>query len=300
MRKSTGRHVTVNLMGGLGNQLLQYATAQNLSQKIGSPLFLNTFLLSRSPMNSSAESRKLEITQFAYSGEIQNIGKYRTFASMFLGLCGWFLYRFPFSGNLWIRTPNFFADFDKLHHKKLHLTGFFTSHLYFREILPQLRNQIGEIDSSSTWFSRQLLEFESQEFYAIHVRRGDYENLTDHFGLLTSTYYLSAIKKLIESYGSKRIIVFSDDLSKAKILFQEFPYDIEYVEPSADSSALESLILMSKSSGLVIANSTFSWWAGILSKSSAPVLYPKPFLRDEKFETRDFFPENWISISHTF
>ena len=300
MKMRSPRNVTVNLMGGLGNQLLQYATALNLSMACESRLILNSFLLSRTPINSSADKRELEIMQFAYSGEIQNLGKVNTFRSMILGRIAWTLAQRPILGNLWIRTPNFFLKYRNLKNKNLHITGFFTSYLYFHDILPKLRQQIEDIRFSTEWFTRQLAEFEIEEFYAMHIRRGDYENLTDHFGLLTSSYYLSAINNLVDTSGYKNIYVFSDDISKAKDLFQEFPYELKYVQQSSDSTALESLILMSKSSGLVIANSTFSWWAGILSNMDVPVLYPKPFLKNEKFETKDFFPKNWQAVDHVF
>jgi hypothetical protein len=300
MEKRSPRKITINLMGGLGNQLLQYATALSLSQKLESQIVLNSYLLTRSPVNSSAEKRELEIMQFAHTGNIQNLGKIQTFRSMVFGRIGWIAHRRPILGNLWVRTPNFFSSVRNLQKRNLHLTGFFTSYLYFQDVLPILLKQIDQLAHTSDWFRDELLDLENEKFYAIHIRRGDYENLTDHFGLLSGNYYLSAVNGLIDNYGLKPIYVFSDDIKKARSLFCDFPFEVSYVEPSADSTALESLVLMSKSCGLVIANSTFSWWAGILSTGSTPVLYPKPFLKNEKFETRDFFPKNWHPIKHTF
>ena len=300
MGKPSARTIKINLMGGLGNQLLQYATALSVSHSLGSRIVLNSFLLTRSPVNSSAEKRELEITQFAHSGEIKNLGKLRTFTSMVLGRIGWHIFQRPILGNLWVRTPNFFSSLDKLNNKDLHLTGFFTSHLYFQEILSILRSQITLIVYSSDWFKQKSLELEDKEFYAIHIRRGDYENLTDHFGLLSSEYYSSAVTELTNKYGSRITYVFSDDINKAKTLLDQFPFEVRYIEPSDESSSLESLVLMSKSSGLVIANSTFSWWAGILSSAHTPIYYPKPFLRNMKFETMDFFPDKWHAINHNF
>jgi hypothetical protein len=47
-------------------------------------------------------------------------------------------------------------------------------------------------------------------------------------------------------------------------LGKEIEGKVRWVEPPVGSSEAESLLLMAKSRGLVISNSTFSWWSAAI------------------------------------
>lgn len=62
-----------------------------------------------------------------------------------------------------------------------------------------------------------------------------------------------------------------------------------------DVSDAETLILMSHASRIVIANSTFSWWAARVNGSNKTVIAPEKWFRglpDPEF----LIPNNWIKV----
>ena len=108
---------------------------------------------------------------------------------------------------------------------------------------------------------------------AIHVRRGDYVNNL-FYATLGMEYYNKSIDKMCKEREIERFIVFSDDIEWCKEHFLGNKF--LFVEP--DNEFLD-LKLMSFCRHLIIANSTYSWWAAFLS------FHPDKYI---------IFPANWF------
>lgn len=111
---------------------------------------------------------------------------------------------------------------------------------------------------------------------AVHVRRGDYVTSDDArrtFGALNPSYYHSSLDKL--QVKIEDAIFFSDDVEHVVNVFGVARGQV--IGPRDTSDDFESLLLMSMASKLVIANSTFSWWAAELSGSRSKVCFPAPW-----------------------
>lgn len=104
---------------------------------------------------------------------------------------------------------------------------------------------------------------------AIHVRRGDYVNNDFYVDLSKTDYYKEAIKE----FPNSEFIVFSDDIAFCKEYFKD--YNFEYSEGKTE---LEDLNTMASCKGIIIANSSFSWWSAYLS--SAKIIAPKAWYTD--------------------
>jgi hypothetical protein len=173
--------------------------------------------------------------------------------------------------------------------------GYFQTYKYLEH--PKVRNLVDSLflDSVSEWFekcSSEMLEFPT---ISVHIRRGDYMNVQDSFGVLNSDYYNSAIEFTLKNSSIKydRVLVFSDDFVLAKELFSglEISLPVQFAE-SPENSPEETLMLMAQSDALVISNSSFSWWAAQLGKKSKFVVYPSKWLRD-MVDPKDLFPPEW-------
>jgi hypothetical protein len=123
-------------------------------------------------------------------------------------------------------------------------------------------NDAPEVGQKSTW--------------GLHLRLGDYESSRVHHHLSIS-YYKKAIQKA-KSLGALKVVVFSDDISKARELFstQEFKSMEILFFDSNPNNPWKDLGSMSVCDGLILSNSTFSWWAGFLS-GSRKVIVPSRF-----------------------
>jgi hypothetical protein len=86
---------------------------------------------------------------------------------------------------------------------------------------------------------------------------------------------------------------FSDDIIAAKELLRnlEISIPIQFAEPQ-DNNPEESLMLMSRSTVLIMANSSFSWWAAQLGNRSKFVVCPSKWFRN-MLEPYDLIPPNW-------
>lgn len=124
---------------------------------------------------------------------------------------------------------------------------------------------------------------------SIHVRRGDYLNLTKEYQQLTMTYYQTAMDMI----KSKQYLICSDDIvwCKQNFIGNQFIFS-ENISPVAD------LIGMISCEHNIIANSSFSWWGAYLNKNpSKIVIAPKKWFGPAlPHDVRDLIPETWIKI----
>lgn len=102
---------------------------------------------------------------------------------------------------------------------------------------------------------------------AVHVRLGDYEGLSETFGLLSTDYYSAALDSIGVSSGS-RVVVFSNDPIGAKSLLEEPLKGLEVTFKEPADSPVDDLSLMATYRDLIIANSSFSYWAGMLGRNN--------------------------------
>jgi hypothetical protein len=127
---------------------------------------------------------------------------------------------------------------------------------------------------------------------AIHLRRGDYLNLRDSFGVLADDYYLLALERMHKIVEPSLIYIFGNDVDAAYTLARKIgPKAIVFDTERLESDA-STLIALSKFKFLITANSSFSWWAANLNEKKT-VIYPSPWFRT--IETpEDLHPIDWI------
>ncbi len=126
---------------------------------------------------------------------------------------------------------------------------------------------------------------------AIHVRRGDYVELANSHPVLSVSYYQEAQ----EIVKAKKYLIVSDDISWCKQHFQGSQYLFAENNPPHLDFALMSLC----EAGVIIANSTFSWWGAWVNNCSGKIIVaPKTWFGPglNMHDTKDLIPEEWISI----
>jgi hypothetical protein len=128
---------------------------------------------------------------------------------------------------------------------------------------------------------------------SVHVRRGDYARnpqASKFHGVLNPEYYLQALSHLTRKYGSLEVFVFSDDLEWVRGNIR-FDAPTHYVEGNARDASHIDMLLMSNCAHNIIANSTFSWWAGWLNaRPGRTVVAPLQWFADKATDTRDICP----------
>jgi hypothetical protein len=140
---------------------------------------------------------------------------------------------------------------------------------------------------------------------SIHIRRGDYLLPQYSFCELDADYYSKAIIDHFLPIEDYNFLVFSNDISYAKELFEGG--NIHFVEPIGgekicSDSEKEDLVLMSLCDHHIIANSSYSWWGAYLSKNpNKKVICPTNFLKSthqSSWINGNYYPPTWININN--
>lgn len=174
-----------------------------------------------------------------------------------------------------------------------YLVGYFQSYRY-AETVKNYMTQI-KVEPVGPELQKLTSVASSEMPLIVHCRFGDYLSEKD-FGIPSYKYYQNAISAIKQVREFRSIWVFSDDieLSKAKLnLNTDFP--IRWIN-SVDDSVVSTLQAMRLGYGYVIANSSFSWWGAYLSRQASSVVFaPKPWFKNLE-DPKDIIPPEWVQL----
>jgi hypothetical protein len=292
--------LVVRLMGGLGNQMFQYACAYALAKRRGLPLVVDCSLLGP-PYGLGAfgidarlaSARQVELFNGSVGG-----GVWRRALGWVRRLSG----RFP----LIIQQGN---DFDPSVFEPVRtracIIGRWQSEKYFADAVADVRQMYVPRSDLIDAQSHKIACQADSRTMAIHVRRGDL--LSDpryalEIGALATSYYHDALAEARRRRGDiSRVFVFSDDPAWCRSELR-LPCDVHVVERDRDSSsAIRDLWTLSQFSTIAVSNSTFGWWAAWLCGRDDPMaIVPARTTRSGAMDSPDFWPSRWIKIDSEF
>ena len=305
----------VHLMGGLGNQLFQIAAGLHYVYHSGGNLIIDDSFgnfrknnlgdaavfsyNSHSFSATGSGSRKKRLTEKGLSLLIRTSLKSRSNPSykimvIFLRAMESILISIKFGKRitLWSATNLGFEDIP-MSTKSRYLIGYFQTFRFASH--KGVENQLKSLSITDTSIDRYKEIAEIEKPLIVHVRLGDYLK-ESNFGVLSSSYYDKAISLMISNYKFRHIWVFSDEISKAKLLIPERYLKLCRWMDDRDSAAV-TLEKMRLGSGYINANSTLSWWGSFLSHTSdAPVVAPHPWF-SRMSDPNELIPNNWIKVS---
>lgn len=292
--------VIVKIVGGLGNQLFQYAAARRLSILHQTELKLDISAFEHYAWHAYSLRPFCIQEVFATPEEIQKVkGTSRKGISRIVSSLN---QRY----NPYFRSPVFeeadFGPFDpriSRTPRDIYLSGYWQSEKYFADIQDVIRREFAiryEQDDQSQELAQMIANTQS---VSLHVRRGNYVSISQinsKHGTCSIEYYQECVKRIGQKLNSPHLFVFSDDPSWVKANLR-LEYPTTYVVHNDASRDYEDLRLMSMCQHQIIANSTFSWWGAWLNPNPGKiVLAPKRWFVDSTIDTRDLFPNDWIRI----
>ncbi|MEJ1230375.1 MAG: alpha-1,2-fucosyltransferase [Galbitalea sp.] len=299
--------VLVQLRGGLGNQLFQYAAGYSLSVRLGVDLVLDTALLPPETVSLGGVRRWPEqISAFDHAGTFTDTSHgsrlrkrvYQSLAGRERSIGDSRIRGILPSGVYARETRDDVAAFES-RHGRVRINAYCNSSRFFADQANAVSNQIRSVKTPSSWYTEQATELEESHPVALHLRWGDYLNLKHVYGTIPASYYRRGVELVDRLAGhSSPVWLFSDDPDGAMEYLKGTIEVHKVVTAPTDSSALENLLLLSRASGLVGANSSFSWWAAFLSRSTGgPVVFPRPlFGPSGPPEPKDWLQSEWIQI----
>lgn len=293
------RRVKVELVGGVGNQLFQYFAGRALAELHSVPLVLDVSLI-----GVNGTKHKSSIDVFDFPMDFVNHSGKGYFRRSFLGrLISWLFRKScafrSLSLHLFHRFESSVLGYDEnllQVRPPITISGYFQTRRYMDQV-NALDSTKFSIKTSSPWFDEMENLLKLKTVVGLHVRRGDYVNLKDSFGLLSRNYYLDGLRSIEEQTQCEEIWVFSDDLESAALLLSDLDR-IRYIDPPFESNPVESMLLLAKCKALIISNSTFAWWAGIINGGNM-VFYPNPWFLASEYSKDLLLPE-WQAIESSW
>ena len=171
------------------------------------------------------------------------------------------------------------------------LGGYYQSEKYFLPIEEELRG-ILTFKSHIREQAKELFPDVNGTTVGIHIRRGDYVQLSAFHPPCKPEYYLEAAQHFAES--NPYFVIFSDDIDYCKSLFAESE-NILYIN---NNDPYIDLCLMSMCDHNIIANSSFSWWGAWLNSNPTKiVIAPKRWFGSAyTHNTSDLYCKDWIIL----
>ena len=292
--------IVVKLLGGLGNQMFQYAIGRALSLKHKTELVIDDHFFEHNE-DVFATKRDFELHHF------KTVFQKASDESLKL-----FLNKSRFRK----KTEQLFPFLEKYHvvlekshefqpnvlqtKNNSYLTGYWQSEKYFHNIRTlllsefYLKNPINKVNAN------HILNCQKKNTVSIHIRRGDYVNITSNLsyhGVCSLKYYYSAINYLKNNINEElTLFVFTDDEHWVNENFKpDLPFEIICDNKGTDS--FYDMHLMSICNHNIIANSSFSWWGAWLNTHNDKiVIAPSKWFEVSNINTMDVIPENWIKL----
>lgn len=309
METKRSRQIIIQLDGGLGNQLFQYCAGFLFSQLTGRQLVLDN---TRTRRGNFVRGRlKANMTIFGVTSLIKP--RYKIIKNSFI-------HPFLSINSLARSTPVYrrrvtfidlaengsigtkLKDADLLscdtHKTQIRLRGYMQSWSIVKEALNLGFLNTLDLDKNINLSSNLANEVEIQRPAVIHFRLKDYSD--KEFDLtLPISYYTNAIALVEVKYPKTPLWYFTDDL---ELLSEYLPDTLlekatEIIGPET-ASDLDTLLLISRAKFIVMANSSFSYWAAVVSDAES-IYCPKPWFKNygNSGETISMeFHEDWITI----
>lgn len=291
--------VIVNLIGGLGNQMFQYAAGRALTLVRGEPLHVDVAGL------GGNGSRQLELSRiFRCVAEIASADEVRR-------TLGWqaapavkrILARPELAA---LRARSFVVEPHFHYWPGIHsvpasayLHGYWQSEKYFSDATAALRADFSfklPLTEANAGLAEKIGRCAA---VSLHVRRGDYvfnARTRAFHGFCSVDYYRAAVGLIAQRVAEPEFFVFSDDITWARENL-EIGFPCHYVDHNRGAESYNDMRLMSLCRHHIIANSSFSWWSAWLAANpSGTVIAPKQWFRKASHDTSDLIPDGWIRI----
>lgn len=265
----------VRLLGGMCNQMFQYAFGRSVSSVKKEPLFFAPLGL------GPGFPRAYSLGAFNVNVNLANDMEEPVYREP----------SFRYDPNVYNAVPGSFFK------------GYWQTEKYFDDRIVRkelsLRNPVGP---ESQRVAENILHGPSA---FVHVRRTDYllPQTVLHHGNMGMDYYIAAMSYVREREPEVKFFIFSDDPDWCR---SAFPGDTVVGHNgwgSGDrgpSTEHEDLYLMSLCNHAVICNSTFGWWGAWLGDEAARrpriVVGPEKWFARPDLESPDIVPERWIQL----
>lgn len=298
----------VNIIGGLGNQMFQYAFALSLKER-----FPDEEVLIDTTHFNHVFVKKFRGANLHNGYEIEKVfpnAKQLKHASCWqLMRVTWYMPNYLLSRVVRRILPKRKTEYiQPLASSFAHLLEVYDikKDCYYEGIWESVKNYIPCRDIILQTFAHPIpddktnkeyiSQMEASESVGIHIRRGDYLYEPAFMNICDLDYYKRAIAEILSDEKKHDFFIFSNDISwcQKNISALLSGHNVVYVKNNIGTNSCWDMFLMTHCRDLIIANSSFSWWGAFLNERKGKVIAPKIWVnRDAEY---DIWMDEWIKL----
>ena len=276
--------ILIHVMGGLGNQLYQYALYEKLKY-LGKEVKLDLYAY-KEAQGEDREWRDFELDWLdALQYEVCTTKERQLFLDNSTKLADRIRRKFMGRRDRTVREaadymPEIFGMDD------VYLYGLWGCERYYTDIIPLLQEKIRFPASANPRNQETIEAMERENAVSVHIRRKDYLTVADgkrYMGICTDAYYSCAIDYIAERVENPVFYIFSDDIAYAREHYDKS--NMRIVDWNTGRESIHDMELMSHCEHNICANSTFSIWGARLNKNSDKLMI-RP-LHHDNYEVSD-------------
>jgi hypothetical protein len=288
-----------HIIGGLGNQMFQYALGRSRSLELDVPLKLHVSDFAGYGLHNGFELGHVFSGDFlpAADDEVRSVlGWRRSWACRRIlinrraaALRGPHLIvepRFGYWPGIAETTDNCF------------LVGNWQSEKYFKNVESTIRADLNFRHPPNSRNQEWMSRIGDCQSVSLHVRRGDYATHARTravLGILPLDYYRAAIDFVAGRTESPELFIFSDDIPWAREHL-DIPFPCHYIDHNKGPESYNDMRLMSVCRHHIIANSSFSWWGAWLNPAPDKIVVAPRRWFANGWSIEDLIPAAWVSL----
>lgn len=288
------------LIGGLGNQMFQYAAGRALALRRQAQLKLDISAFRDYKLYHGFElTRVFDLRcDIADDSDVRRVMGYQA-NTWIRGV----LQRFPglqLGERRFVREPHihYWKEFNELP-GECYLSGYWQSERYFTDIAEAIRSDFSFRPASDPENLECVRKISEVTSVSLHVRRGDYVSNPKAalvHGTCNVEYYVQAIAYIAAHVSNIHLFIFSDDLEWAvkNLPLGAWPYTC--VGHNTGKDSWRDMHLMSLCRHNIIANSSFSWWGAWLNRHPGKMVVAPSRWFVSRHDASDVVPGQWVRL----
>lgn len=291
--------IITNAIGGLGNQMFQYAAGRALSLRTNQAFAINTSNFNHYKLHNGYELHRLFdlSAPIATKSDISQVIGLFAATAIEWSMPSRIIQAFARSNFLKEQSFSYVKKFSELR-GSYYLDGYWQSEQYFKEYAAHIRADFRFRDEFTLVNSKIYEEIKDSCSVSCHIRRGDYVSnykTSQIHGSCTKDYYSNAIKHIKEKLVNPRFFIFSDDQEwvRGNLVF---PKNSFFVSGNRGSNSFRDMQLMSVCQHHIIANSSFSWWGAWLNPNQSKIVVAPRRWFAADIDDSDLIPKEWIRL----
>ena len=272
----------VLLQGGLGNQLFQVAAGIYLQKLSGEKVYFDESFLTKVPRK--IRKREVEI-RWLVDSELILKGNFSTLVRV--ALKEFFSTKILDEKNLNDKV------IDRLLPSTEILRGYFHNFEYvdtiWETIAPKFKERFEKTDVEPKY---------TYDYLCVHFRGGDclYGKGKNRHGIIGPGYIQESLETLRKDLNISKVIIVTDSPKFIKDKLDNLTgFDFSVI---SSSNIFNDLAIISRASGVVMSNSSFSWWGAFIADKfkNAKVISPYPWFESDNEEPKLLIPEHWVKM----